>query len=115
MGTVLKFKKKKRSYTRLYKLTPKEDKVYKYHLIELNTKPIDFARFQPTTIKKEKKYEVFFCYWIEYHKKNREFLTTDEILECGRLFFSIRDDDSIKGDDKFKVLYYRVNGIRLIA
>ena len=48
MGKIIQFiPTKKKKHLQTYKLTPKQDKIVKYHLNILNTKPLDFTKFLP--------------------------------------------------------------------
>ena len=75
MGKIIQFRPtKKKKHLQTYKLTPKQDKIVKYHINILNTKPLDFTKFLPKTIKRKDLYEIYFYYWFHYYKKkNRNY------------------------------------------
>jgi len=115
MSKIIKFtltKKKKNLQT--YKLTSKVDKIVKYHLNILNTKPIDFTNFLPKTIKRKDLYEIYFYYWFHYYKKKTETMTEKELSKLGEMFLPICEDRKSTFADKVKKIYYSVNKLRIV-
>lgn len=115
MGQIIKLRlNKKKKNLQTYKLTSKVDKIVKYHLNILNTKPIDFTKFLPKTIKRKDLYEIYFYYWFHYYKKKTETMTEKELSKLGEMFLPICEDRKSTFADKVKKIYYSVNKLRIV-
>jgi len=116
MGKIIQFRPtKKKKHLQTYKLTPKQDKIVKYHINILNTKPLDFTKFLPKTIKRKDLYEIYFYYWFHYYKKKTETMTEMELSKLGEMFLPICEDRKSTFADKVKKIYYTVNKLRMVS
>ena len=89
MSEIIQFRPtKKKKNLQTYKLTSKIDKIVKYHLNILNTKPIDFTKFLPKTIKRKDLYEIYFYYWFHYYKKKNRNYDRKGTIKIGRNVFT---------------------------
>jgi hypothetical protein len=115
MGKIIQLRltKKKKNF-QTYKLTSKINKIVRYHLNILNTKPLDFTKFLPENIKRKDLYEIYFYYWFHYYKKKSETMTEKELLKLGEMFLPICEDRKYTFANKVKKIYYAVNKLRIV-
>jgi hypothetical protein len=113
MGKIIKLTKKKKDF-QTYKLNPKIDKIVKYHLNILNTKPLNFTKFLPKNIKRNDLYEIYFYYWFHFYKKKTETMTEEQLSKLGEMFLPICEDRKSTFADKIKKVYYSVNKLRIV-